>query len=198
MTVESELPSQAVTVFARSSKKRAVLCCPVGRLCVSCWLILDTFRQVVLSVGLKGFQKGAHSEDSLPIPPYIQHHLLWMKTGLWCGWWRYVSLAPPSLPFHVVKYPLFIPVTICFKNGTFWLHLSRELHVEILSRRVFLLMWNPNIKAINITKLVQMIFNIWFGNFEYVGCLSCSRTLIVLNQCPNLISVNFHCPERNL
>ena len=30
-------------------------------------------------------------------------------------------------------------------------------------------MWNPNIKAINITKLVQMLFNTWFGYFEYVG-----------------------------
>ena len=29
-------------------------------------------------------------------------------------------------------------------------------------------MWDPNIKAINITKLVQMIFNAWFGYFEYV------------------------------
>ena len=30
-------------------------------------------------------------------------------------------------------------------------------------------MWNPNIKVINITKLVQMIFKALFGYFEYVG-----------------------------
>ena len=32
-------------------------------------------------------------------------------------------------------------------------------------------MWNTNIKAINITKLVQKIFNTWFRYFEYVGYL---------------------------
>ena len=34
-------------------------------------------------------------------------------------------------------------------------------------------MWNPNIEAMNITKLVQMIFSAWFGYFEYVGYLPC-------------------------
>ena len=36
MVDESELPSQAVTVFAWSSKKHVVLCYPDGRLCVFC------------------------------------------------------------------------------------------------------------------------------------------------------------------
>ena len=44
-----------------------------------------------------------------------------------------------------------------------------------------LTMWNPNIKVINITKLVQMIFHTWFGYFEYVSYLLCDITLIVLN-----------------
>ena len=48
-------------------------------------------------------------ENSLPVPPYTQHHLLWMKAGLWCGWWWFILLAPRSLPFHIiVLYPLFI------------------------------------------------------------------------------------------
>ena len=43
-----------------------------------------------------------------------------------------VSLAPQSLPFHIMlQCPFYIPVTICFKNGTFSLHLSRESQVEI-------------------------------------------------------------------
>ena len=42
-------------------------------------------------------------------------------------------------------------------------------------------MWNPNIKAINITKMVQMIFNAWFGYFEYVNYLLSGITLIVSN-----------------
>ena len=51
---ESELPSQAVPVFAWSSKKQAVLLYPDGRLCVFCWLIPDAFHRVPLSVGLIG------------------------------------------------------------------------------------------------------------------------------------------------
>ena len=31
------------------------------------------------------FWKELIIEDTLPIPPHIQHHLLWMKTGLWYG-----------------------------------------------------------------------------------------------------------------
>ena len=42
-------------------------------------------------------------------------------------------------------------------------------------------MWNPDIKAMNITKLVQMIFNAWVGYFEYVGYLPRGIMLIVLN-----------------
>ena len=42
-------------------------------------------------------------------------------------------------------------------------------------------MWNPNIKVIHITKLVQMIFNAWFGYFQYVDCLPRGVTLILLN-----------------
>ena len=50
----SELPSQAVTVTAWSSKKHTFLCYPDGRLCVFCWLILAAFCRVLLSVGVIG------------------------------------------------------------------------------------------------------------------------------------------------
>ena len=50
---ESELPRQAVTVSAWSSKKHSVLHYPNGRLCIFCWLIPDAFHWV-LSVGLIG------------------------------------------------------------------------------------------------------------------------------------------------
>ena len=77
-----------------------------------------TFCQVLLSVGpiesstcwnyLFGFPE-LKKEDSLSILPYIQHHLLWMKTSLWCGWWWFISLAPRSHAFYIIeKYPLFI------------------------------------------------------------------------------------------
>ena len=90
-----ELPSYAVTVLAWSSKKHAVSCYPDGRLCIFCWLIPDTFHPGLLSFGLLGavlvginhlvFWKELIIEDFLPNPAYIQYHLLWMKTALWCG-----------------------------------------------------------------------------------------------------------------
>ena len=52
-------------------------------------------------------------------------------------------------------------------------------------------MWNPNIKAINITKLVQIIFSTWFGHFEYVGYLPHGIPFIVLSYCLDLITINF-------
>ena len=60
--------------------------------------IIHVFCQVLLSVGLSVavfgiiclvFQKQLIIDDSLPLPPYFpipQHHLLWMKMGLWHGW----------------------------------------------------------------------------------------------------------------
>ena len=53
-------------------------------------------------------------------------------------------------------------------------------------------MWNPNIKAIHITKLVQMIFKAWFGYFECIFYLPRGMMLIVLNYCFDLIAVNFN------
>ena len=55
---------------------------------------------------------------------------------------------------------------------------------------------DPNIKASNITKLVQMIFSAWFGYFEYVGYLPCGIILIVLNECLDWISINFNWSTR--
>ena len=37
-------------------------------------------------------------------------------------------------------------------------------------------MWNPNIKEMNITTLVQVIFNTWF---EYVGYLPCGIMFLI-------------------
>ena len=53
-------------------------------------------------------------------------------------------------------------------------------------------MWNPYIKVIHITKLVQMMVKTWFVYFEYVSYLSCGITLIVFNYCFDLIAINFN------
>ena len=57
-------------------------------------------------------------------------------------------------------------------------------------------MWNPNVKTIHITKLVQMIFNAWFGYFEYVSYLLRGIILIVCNYCFDLIPINFNWSSR--
>ena len=41
-----------------------------------------------------------------------------------------------------------------------------------------------------------MIFNAWFGYFEYVGYLPRGITLIVLNYCFDLIAINFNWSTR--
>ena len=49
-------------------------------------------------------------------------------------------------------------------------------------KKVFLPTYvEPKLNAINITKLVQMIFNSWFGYFEHVTYLLCDIMLTVLN-----------------
>ena len=104
---------------------------------VECCFQLVYLGVVLVEINHLVFRKELVIEDSLPTSPYTQHHLLWIKTSLWCGWWWFISLAPRSLPFHIiVQYPRYI-VTICFKNGTF-LRLSRESPAEI-RRRFFCL-----------------------------------------------------------
>ena len=51
---ETELPGQASTVFVCSSKKHEILSFPDGRLYIFCWLNVDIFDQVLLSIDLTG------------------------------------------------------------------------------------------------------------------------------------------------
>ena len=129
--------------FAWSSKKRVILRYPDGKLCVFCWQITDAFCRVLLSIGLIGEQCEKQKQQ-----------------------W-FLSLAPnlfhPTLLYSI---HFSLPITICFKNRTLSFHFSRELHVGKGSRFfVFSLMWNPNIEATNITKMVQMIFRAWLEYF---------------------------------
>ena len=61
-------------------------------------------------------------------------------------------------------------------------YISVEIGIQKYGQEGFFsLMWNPGIKAINITKLGEMIFNTWFGYFEYVSYLSHGIMLIILS-----------------
>ena len=142
----SELPSQSVAVFAQSSKQHWVLYYPDWRVYIFCWLLLDTFHGVLLSVDLIGnsicwnqsfgFLEGVHN-GGLPssltmytVSPSLDEAkpLVWLVVVL--------SLAPQSL-LSTILYSIHFssPATICFKNGTFSLCLSRKSHVEIWSRK---------------------------------------------------------------
>ena len=144
---ESDLPRQAVTVFAWQSKKRSDLHYLDGRCIflltnsggffVKCcfWLVwlgaVGIYRLV--------FWKELIIEDSFPIPPYTQHHLLWMKTTLWSsvggGSFLLLHNLFHSTLLHSIHFSS--PVTICLKNGTFSLHLGSESEMKIRSRRFF-------------------------------------------------------------
>ena len=175
MANESELPSQAVTVFFLVIKE---MCCVV----FSQWkiknfllnnskyfLLYDAFswsnREQCLLELIYDFAEEAHNRGLLSnLTIYTvslsldeDQSLMWLVVGLFC------------LPHNIFHSTLLIsnhfspPIRICFKNGAFSLNLNKESRVEIWSRRFVCLfvslIWNPNIKVINITKLVQVIFN---------------------------------------
>ena len=156
---KSKPSSQIATVFAWSSKKHAVLQYPNEKLCICCWLILDIFHWVLLSVGLTTnntwnclvFWKELIIEDSHPISPYTHH--LWMKTGLWCGWWWFISLVPWSLTLHIIvqcfKSTFQSLITICFKK--FSLCFSRESCMSKYGQACFSL----NLCGTQISKLLS-------------------------------------------
>ena len=178
--------------FAWSSQKHEVLRYPHGRLCfLFTWS--GCFSWALLSVGLTGrsicwnesfgFLEEVHSRGLPSNPTYIQHHLY-----RWRPYFGVVGGGLFRLPHYLFHFTLLYsihfswPITNCFKNETFSLHSSRELPCRNKVKIFFFpFMWNPNSKVINITKLVQMIFNAWLGYFKYVGYLPGGITLTVLN-----------------
>ena len=55
-------------------------------------------------------------------------------------WLAVVPLAYPtisSIPYYCTVFIFLSLIKFCFMNETFLLHLSKELHVEIWSRRFF-------------------------------------------------------------
>ena len=121
MVNDSKFPRQAVTIFAWSSKRHVVLHYPDS----------NTWNWSF------GFPEWLIIEDSLPIPRYTQHHLLWTNIGFWCGW--FISLAPQSLPSHIIitVYTFITCHNLFFKSGMVSLNFSRKLHMEIQGRRFF-------------------------------------------------------------
>ena len=99
----------------------------------------------------------------------------------------------------ITSIPRYCTVSTLHRQSQFVLKMKRlhyvsvENHMREYCQGFFhLILWNLNIKAINITKLVQMIFKAWLGSFEYVGYLLRGIMLIVLDWCLNLIAINFN------
>ena len=63
---------------------------------------------------------------------------------------------------------------------------------NVIKKVFFSLKFNPNIIVINIAKLVQMIFSVWFGYFRHVSYLLHGIVLIVLKSFLTLITINFN------
>ena len=130
--------------------------------------------------------EGAHNRG-LPSNPTIYTTSPSLDEDRSLVWLMVVHFTCPmisSIPHCCTVSTFHQPCTICFKNGTFSLHFSRESRMEIQSRRFFLLNLRgtqTSKRLINMTKLVQMIFNTCYGYFEYVSYLPRGITLIVLN-----------------
>ena len=127
---ESELPNQAVTIFAWSSKKHAILHYPDGRLCVFCWLIVDTFCRVLLSFGLIGSSTCWNESFGFPEKAHIiedsqSHHIHNITFFGWRPSFGAVGGGSFHLPHDLFCSALLysihfsLPITICLKNGTF-------------------------------------------------------------------------------
>ena len=143
MVDESELPSQDVTVLPGHQRNVWSCVIPMGSYAFS----IDKLQMLFVGccfqlVSLGSSVKSKSISGSFHLPPNLFHSTL----------------------LYSIHFSL--PITICFKNRTLSFHFSRELHVGKGSRFfVFSLMWNPNIEATNITKIVQMIFRAWFEYF---------------------------------
>ena len=142
---ESELPNQAITVVAWSSKRHVVLPYAEGRLCIFCWLTPDTFHRVLLSVKLEAILFGTHILVFLE--GVLTRRLLstptMYKTST--SWDEDRTLA--QLVMVHFTCPVISSVSCYCTVSTFYLlsqsvlkmeylhFFSRELHVEICSRR---------------------------------------------------------------
>ena len=118
-------PSKAVTTFDWALKKCMILSYSDGRQCIFCWLILDAFHQVLLSVGLTGsnccwnlsfgFLTGAQNRGlpSNPTAFFLELFLHWSPVAYW---------APTDLgssSFSVLSFCLFI-LFMGFSRQEYW------------------------------------------------------------------------------
>ena len=139
---------------------------------------------VLFGIGHLVFQKEAHNRG-LPSNSIIYTTLLSLDEeptfGVvgGCSFFLLYGLFHSTL-LHSIHFSL--SITVYFKNGFFKCS-SRKWNVEIWLRRFFFayLIWNPKIKAMNITKLVKRIFSVWFGYFECVCYLWYGLKLTVLS-----------------
>ena len=68
-----------------------------------------------------GFPQGASPTGIPPISPHRQHHLLWMKTALWRGCWRWFLHLPTisPVPHYSQSLTVHTPLTTCLQAERF-------------------------------------------------------------------------------
>ena len=71
-------------------------------------------------------------DNSLPIPPYTQHHLTGRQSGLCSRLCHFTTLQPRSFAFNVlVFYPFFIARYYSLKNGSISLRFNNVSQISI-------------------------------------------------------------------
>ena len=117
-----------------------------------CCFHLAYLGAVLVGINHLVFQKELIIEDWLPSNSTTYTTSPSLDEDWPLVWLLLVHFACPmisSVPHYCIAYIFFIAHHNLFKNGMFLLHLSRELHLEIQSRRFFSpLVCNTNIKAI--------------------------------------------------
>ena len=129
------------------------------------------------------FSEGAHNRGP-PSNPTIYTTSPFLDEDQTLVWLVVVHFACPtisSIPHCCTLSTFHLPSQFVLKTQRFPFVSVENRRRKYGQEGFFRLTWNTNIKVIHITKMVQMIFNTWFGYFEYVGYLPRGIKLTVLN-----------------
>ena len=144
-----------------------------GRFLLSAAFSWSNWEQYLLEL-IVWFSEGVHNRG-LPSNPTIYTTSLSLNRDLSLVLLVVVHFTWPTIfsilhyctvsTFHHLSQFVLKMEDITFK----WRITCRNTVKKVVFFFFFLTLWNPNLKATNISNLVHRIFNPWFGYFEYVS-----------------------------
>ena len=195
MVTKSELLSQAVIVFAWSSKKHMLLHYPDWRLCIFCWLIQDnasaafSWSNWMYLLELIIWFSGRSSEERTPFQFHHKHNITFFGWRLAFGVVGGGSFHLPHILFHSIflhSIHFSLSIKICFKNGMFCYVSVENCMWKYGQEAFFSLMWNPNIKVINqvnANNFQRLIWIFWVCHLSSVWYnVDCSQLMSLFDQ----------------